>query len=292
MTQPPPSRDSAAWQHYIERQVAQALEEDHCYRDPSSALVDPQQQADAQLVCKDGHAILCGVDWVERVYAALDHEKQTRTRMSWQIAEGQPMTRGEVVLRLQGSAGTLLSGERVALNFLQLLSGIATECRAYRELLGDRPVELLDTRKTLPNLRLAQRYAVRVGGGNNHRNTLSEAFMLKENHLCALGGDIASAVQRARALDPQLPLIVEVENLSQLKQLMETDADIALLDNFQISELCEAVRINRGKLLLEASGEIDKSNIRAVADTGVQRISVGALSKNLRAINFSMRFRE
>lgn len=277
-------------QGYIEKQVSEALQEDEAMRDPSSAVIAQHTDVSAHITCKDEQTVICGVDWVTQVYAALDSARKTQTQLKWHAGDGERLAKDEVVLSAHGDAATLLCGERVALNFLQLLSGIATESRAYRDLLGERPVALLDTRKTLPNLRIAQKYAVRVGGGDNHRGTLAEAFMFKENHLHALGDNIGSAVAAARKQNPKLPLIVEVETLEQLKELLATDADIALLDNFNLEQLREAVQINQRKLLLEASGEINKDNVCAVADTGVDRISVGALTKNVCASNFSMRF--
>lgn len=274
----------------IQLQVRTALEEDAVSQDHSSHLLDQAQQAHAELICREC-AVFCGTAWAESVYQILDRDRNTHTKLSWHTKDGDAVDAGDTVLTLHGNAATVLSGERVALNFLQMLSGIATQCRAYRHMLDGSAAHLFATRKTLPGLRLAQKYAVRIGGGHNHRNSLSDAILLKENHLHAFGNNIPLAVSKARAQHPDMQLIVEVENLEQLQILLRTDADVALLDNFSIQDMRQAVRMTKGKLLLEASGNIDIDNIRKVANTGVNRISVGALTKNVRAIDFSMRFR-
>jgi nicotinate-nucleotide pyrophosphorylase (carboxylating) len=273
----------------LHAQVFSALEEDGVFADPSSALLPKGATAYAKLLCRE-NAVLCGQPWVDAVYSALDAHRGTHTELEWQISDGAHIQADQIVLKLRGDAGTLLSGERVALNFLQLLSGVASGCAQYCQLLGTRKVKLLDTRKTLPGMRIAQRYAVRIGGGMNHRTCLREAFMLKENHLKVLGDDIPAAVTKAREYNPSLTLIVEVETLDQLKMAITAGVDIALLDNFSLEDMRQAVHICKGQVALEASGNIGLQSIVGVADTGVDRISVGGLTKHVRAIDFSMRF--
>ena len=283
------SEEHRALRELARAQARAALEEDSAFNDPSAQLLGSGAMSRAQLWCRE-EAILCGKSWVDAVYEVLDAHHGARTTLSWNMQDGDTVRPNDAVLQLCGEANILLSGERVALNFLQLLSGIATQCAHYRQLLGNRPVMLLDTRKTLPGLRSAQKYAVRMGGGVNHRASLCDAFMLKENHLHALDEDIPTAIAKARARDPSLTLIVEVENLHQLDLATRAGADIALLDNFSLTDIRKATRAYKNKILLEASGNITQHNICDIADTGVDRISVGALTKNVSAIDFSMRF--
>jgi len=228
--------------------------------------------------------VLCGRDWFEAVFSQLD----PRCRCRWRVAEGREVAAGSELCRLEGPARALLTGERTALNLLQTLSGTATVARRYAEAVAGTGAVVLDTRKTIPGLRRLQKYAVRVGGCRNHRFGLHDGILIKENHIAA-AGSIAQAVARARALDTGLPVEVEVESLAELQEALEAGADIVLLDNFSLAMLRQAVRITAGKALLEASGDISLDNIRQVAETGVDRISVGALTKHLRAVDLSMR---
>ncbi len=266
--------------------VKKALDEDLGSGDISAFAIAPQARSRAELLCRED-ALLCGCDWFDESFRQIDAD----CRIQWLAQEGDSLRPGQVVCRISGPARALLSAERTALNFLQTLSGTATTTRRFVERIEGTGCRLLDTRKTLPGLRLAQKYAVRCGGGLNHRIGLYDAFLLKENHLVAAGG-IAPAVRTARALDAKKLLEVEVENLEELHQAREAGVDRILLDNFSLPQLREAVRIVDGAIELEASGNITEANIRAVAETGVDYISIGALTKHLRAIDFSMRFEE
>lgn len=209
--------------------------------------------------------------------------------VQWSCAEGETLEPGSVVFTLRGPARALLTGERTALNFLQLLSGTATRCRDYARLVEGLPVRLLDTRKTIPGLRIAQKYAVRTGGCHNHRIGLYDAFLVKENHIAACGS-IAAAVATARAQAPGKPVEVEVENLDELRQALDAHADIVMLDDFRLDDMRTAVAVTAGRSVLEASGGVSTATLRAIAETGVDCISIGALTKDCRAIDLSMRF--
>jgi nicotinate-nucleotide pyrophosphorylase (carboxylating) len=232
-------------------------------------------------------AVLCGVAWVDEIFRRLD----SRVTLSWQAADGDRLSAGQCFLTLDGPARSLLTGERPALNVLQTLSATATATRHYVDLLDGTGVRLLDTRKTLPNLRLAQKYAVTCGGGHNHRIGLWDAFLIKENHITACGG-IEAAVGYARKLSRELNVEVEVENLDELDQALAAGADTIMLDNFSLDELREAVARGKGRATLEASGNVDDTTLRAIADTGVDCISSGALTKDIKAIDLSMRLVE
>ncbi len=264
--------------------VKNALHEDLGSGDISSFSIDENTPASARLISRES-ALLCGCPWFDEAFAQVD----ASTRVNWLAEEGAPIGPDQVLCRIEGPARALLSAERTAMNFLQTLSGTATTTRRFADLIDGTGCRLLDTRKTIPGLRLAQKYAVRCGGGVNHRIGLFDAFLLKENHLIAAGG-IAPAVERARALDPGKLLEVEVESLDELIQARDAGVDRILLDNFSIGDLREAVRLIDGAIELEASGDITERNIRAVAETGVDFISIGALTKHLHAIDFSMRF--
>ncbi len=274
---PPPAEE-------IREQVRLALAEDHAGEDLSGALVAETHRARAVLSCRE-EMVLCGTPWVEETFAQLDQKVQ----LQWRHSECELLPANSEILHLEGPARALLAGERTALNFLQLLSGIATFCNRLVTELAGLPVLLMDTRKTLPGLRSAQKYAVRAGGGVNHRAHLAAAYLLKENHIAALGS-IAAAVRQARRQHPEKTLEVEVENCVQLEEAIDAGADIALLDNFGLQELRQAVRIAGDRIVLEASGNIDERNVREVAATGVARISSGALTKNCRAADLSLRF--
>jgi nicotinate-nucleotide pyrophosphorylase (carboxylating) len=229
------------------------------------------------------NAVLCGTAWFDEVYRQLD----PAITVTWHAHDGDRITPRMKVCSVQGPARALLSGERTALNFLQLLSGTATVTREYADLLAGGKARLLDTRKTVPGLRSAQKYAVRCGGGYNHRMGLYDAILIKENHICAAGG-ISAAVARAKSQD--VPVEVEVENLAELEEAITAGADTVLLDNFDLAGLREAVAANRSRAKLEVSGGVSLDNLRELAATGVDYISVGALTKHVRAVDFSMRF--
>jgi len=270
------------------QQVARALAEDIGTGDLTAALVPAGRIGRATLVTREP-AVVCGQAWVDEVFRQLDPS----VRITWNVSEGAPVPAGQLLCRLEGPARSLLTGERTALNFLQTLSGTATAARQYAALLDGLPCRVLDTRKTIPGLRLAQKYAVRCGGGSNHRMGLYDGILVKENHIMA-AGSIAAAVAAARSQGARVPVEVEVETLDELRQVLEAGADMALLDEFSLDDLRAAVTINRahprGPIKLEASGNVSLDTLRAIAETGVDFISVGSLTKHVRAIDLSMRF--
>jgi nicotinate-nucleotide pyrophosphorylase (carboxylating) len=260
------------------------LAEDVGNGDLTAQLV-PDAMYSASIVARET-AILCGGAWLEQTYRQLDPD----IRIDWQRQDGDRMRADETVCVLHGHARPLLTGERCALNFLQTLSGTATLTRELADLLSGTRTRLLDTRKTIPGLRLAQKYAVRTGGGHNHRLGLFDAILIKENHIAAAGG-IQQALRQARAMHPGIEIEIEVEDLEQLQTALDAGARRILLDNFSLPQLRRAVTVNAGRARLEASGNINRDNIRTIAETGVDDISIGALTKHLRAIDLSMRFR-
>ncbi len=265
--------------------VRMALAEDVGPGDATAALV-PNQAVKARLICRES-AVLCGRPWFDAVFGALDRAIQVR----WAADEGQRLAPNQLVCELAGPAPQLLTGERTALNFLQTLSGTATLTRRYVDAIAGTRARIFDTRKTLPGLRLAQKYAVRCGGGHNQRLGLFDAMLVKENHLAAAGG-IAAAVQAARVRHPELPLQVEVETLAQLDEALALGVTAILLDNFDLPDLRRAValRDSRGSQAeLEASGGITLENIAGIAATGVDRISIGSLTKHVQAVDYSLR---
>jgi nicotinate-nucleotide pyrophosphorylase (carboxylating) len=262
--------------------VRRALSEDVGTGDLSAALLPASQTSTAAVLCRED-AVLCGVPWFDEVFHQLDPEVTS----TWRFRDGAEIAAGTTVCSLRGPTRSLLTGERTALNFLQLLSGTATTTREHVRLLAGLPATLLDTRKTIPGLRTAQKYAVLCGGGTNHRMGLYDAILLKENHIHAAGG-VAVAVRRALALRRQVQ--VEVEDLDQLDEAIAAGARHILLDNFTVPRLREAVARAHGRAALEASGGIDRNNLREVAATGVDYISLGALTKHVHAVDFSMRF--
>jgi nicotinate-nucleotide pyrophosphorylase (carboxylating) len=269
----------------LPEQVARALAEDVGAGDLTAALIPEDREGRATVITREP-AILCGIPYVEASFAQLD----ARVRLDWRAAEGASVAADQVLFALDGPARALLTGERTALNFLQFLSGTATVAHSYAALLEGTNCRLLDTRKTIPGLRSAQKYAVRIGGGHNHRMGLFDGILIKENHIMA-AGSIAEAVAAAR--HPSVPVEVEVEDLAQLREAIEAGADIALLDNFSLPALREAVAVNAKApepLKLEASGGITAATIRDIARTGVDFISVGGITKHVRAIDLSMRF--
>jgi nicotinate-nucleotide pyrophosphorylase (carboxylating) len=267
--------------------VDRALAEDIGAGDLTAALIPPARQGRATVLTREA-AVICGQPFAAATFARLD----PAVRLRWSIAEGGAAAPGEILLHLEGPARALLSGERTALNFLQFLSGTATAARRFAERLTGTACRLLDTRKTIPGLRLAQKYAVRIGGGHNHRLGLFDGILIKENHIMA-AGSIGAAVAQARAAGHAIPVEVEVETLAELREALAAGADIALLDEFPLPLLREAVAVNREALRpmkLEASGGVELDNIRAIAETGVDYISVGSITKHVRAIDLSMRF--
>ena len=271
----------------MQQQVSAALAEDIGRGDLTAALIPPQQAGHATVITREA-AVICGIPYVEACFQQLD----PRVRIDWRVGEGDSIQASQVLFAMDGPARALLSGERCALNFLQLLSGTATAAHRYAALLVGTKAKLLDTRKTLPGLRTAQKYAVRVGGGQNHRMGLFDAILIKENHISA-AGSVALAVAAAKRLAQRVPIEVEVEDLAQLHEAIDSLADIALLDNFPLPLLREAVALNaraQHPLKLEASGGITSETIRQVAETGVDFISVGSITKHVRAVDLSMRF--
>ncbi|SHE58155.1 nicotinate-nucleotide pyrophosphorylase [carboxylating] [Modicisalibacter ilicicola DSM 19980] len=267
----------------IRTSAAHLLAEDVGPGDITAQLIPERQWARARVISRED-AVLCGVAWVDELYRRLD----ARVNLTWHAADGDSLSADHVFLELEGPARSLLTGERAALNLLQTLSGTATRTRHYVQRVADSGVRLLDTRKTLPGLRLAQKYAVTCGGGHNHRIGLYDAFLIKENHIAACGS-IAAAVKEARNIARDLPVEVEVENLEELEQALEAGTDIVMLDNFSLEELREAVRITARRATLEASGNVSETTLEAIAATGVDCISIGALTKDVKAIDLSMR---
>jgi len=271
----------------LARQVERALEEDIGGGDLTAALIPADTRGRAQVITRE-RAIICGMPYVDAVFARID----PAVRVDWKIAEGAAAEADQPLFEVQGAARALLTGERTALNFLQLLSGTATAAHAYVQRLEGTACRVLDTRKTIPGLRSAQKYAVRVGGGQNHRIGLFDGILIKENHIMA-AGSIERAVAAARASGAQVPVEVEVESLDELRQAIAAGADIALLDDFPHETLIQAVTVNRAAarpLKLEASGGVTLDTIRKIAETGVDFISVGSITKHVRAVDLSMRF--
>jgi len=269
---------------YVEAMVALALREDIGTGDVTASLIAEDTQATARVISREA-GILCGVDFVNAVFAELDSTLQ----VVWAGRDSDPIEKDAELFSVSGNARAILTGERTALNFLQLLSGTATLAHHYAQLVADTPVRLLDTRKTIPGLRLAQKYAVTCGGCHNHRVGLYDAYLIKENHIEASGG-IANAVAAAREKTPGLPVEVEVETLEELRIALDAGADRIMLDNFAVSALREAVAMAAGAAELEASGNVSEQTIRSIAETGVDFISIGALTKCVTPLDLSMRF--
>ncbi len=271
----------------LPQQVARALAEDVGSGDLTAALIPADRIGRATVITRE-RAIVCGLPYVEASFHGVD----ARVRLEWRVAEGDSVAANQPLVDLEGPARALLTGERTALNFLQLLSGTATAAHTYAALLEGTNCRLLDTRKTIPGLRSAQKYAVRVGGSHNHRMGLFDGILIKENHIMA-AGSIAAAVAAAKRGSAQVPIEVEVENLSELQQAIAAGADIAMLDDFSLEAMREAVALNANAakpLELEASGGITTATIREIAETGVDFISVGSITKHVQAVDLSMRF--
>ncbi len=264
--------------------VRLAIEEDIGSGDLTAGLVPEDRIWKARVISREA-AVLCGHAWFDAVFHHIDPDVDIR----WYARDAERIEAGQLLCTLEGKARALLSGERTALNFLQTLSGTATLAARYAEVVKDLDTRILDTRKTLPGLRRAQKYAVRCGGCHNHRSGLYDGILIKENHIAAAGG-IAEAVEAARALPTGLPIEIEVENLDEVRQALSAGADRLLLDNFSPAQLREAVELTAHRAELEASGGIDLDNLREYAETGVDYISIGALTKDVRAIDLSMRF--
>jgi nicotinate-nucleotide pyrophosphorylase (carboxylating) len=266
--------------------VQRALAEDIGSGDITAQLIPANTLAHAQVISRE-RAILCGTAWFEEVFRQLESQVQ----ITWQVQDGETINPNQQLCNLKGPVRALLEGERTALNFLQLLSGTATQAQQYVKAISGTRARILDTRKTLPGLRHAQKYAVQCGGGTNHRMGLYDAFLIKENHILA-AGSITKAIVAARHYAPNLPVEIEVETLEQIKEALTAGADSLLLDNFTIPQLREAVILVQGKIKLEASGGVTIETIRAIAETGVDFISVGAITKNVQAIDLSMRMQK
>ncbi|WP_349616024.1 carboxylating nicotinate-nucleotide diphosphorylase [Azotobacter salinestris] len=267
----------------IAANVRRALAEDIGSGDITAQLIPEARLARARVITREP-AVIAGSAWVDEVFRQID----PRVAVHWEVADGERVDADKLLFSLEGPARALLSGERSALNFLQTLSAVATRCRRYADLVEGTPVRLLDTRKTLPGLRLAQKYAVTCGGCHNHRIGLFDAFLIKENHIAACGG-IAEAVAAARRIAPGRPVEVEVEDLEELEQALSAGADIVMLDELSLEDMYTAVRLTAGRAKLEASGGINDGNLRQIAETGVDYISLGTLTKDIKAVDLSMR---
>ncbi|MBI6718227.1 carboxylating nicotinate-nucleotide diphosphorylase [Pseudomonas syringae pv. syringae] len=267
----------------IEANVRRALLEDVCSGDITAQLIPAERLAKATIISRDA-AVIAGTAWVDAVFRQLD----PRVAVHWQVTDGDRVSPNQALFHLEGPARSLLTGERSALNFLQMLSGVATRAQYFADMVAGTQVKLLDTRKTLPGLRMAQKYAVTCGGCHNHRIGLYDAFLIKENHIAACGG-IAQAVEAAHRIAPGKPVEVEVESLGELQQALDAGADIIMLDELSLDDMREAVRLTAGRASLEASGGINDDTLRVIAETGVDYISIGAMTKDVKAVDLSMR---
>ncbi|PCI52285.1 MAG: nicotinate-nucleotide diphosphorylase (carboxylating) [Moraxellaceae bacterium] len=284
MTQSSSTALSAALLQDIQTTVQWALKEDVGDGDITAALIPTEQMAKATVIVREP-AVICGIAWVEEVFRQVD----PKVKLQWTVQDGDGVEANQTLLIAQGNARSLLTAERCALNFLQTLSATATLCRQYADIVTGTSVKLLDTRKTIPGLRSAQKYAVTCGGCYNHRIGLFDAYLIKENHIQACGG-IQQAIQTAKANQPGKPVEIEVENFDELGRAIEAGADRIMLDNFSVEEIIKAVNFTQQRAELEASGGINKEQLRTIAETGVDYISIGALTKSCQAIDLSMRF--
>lgn len=272
-------------QDIIREDVKRTLAEDIGSGDITAALIPESQQSTATVISRD-NATIAGIDWFNEVFKQLDDN----IIIEWQVSDGDTVKSKQLLCTLSGASRALLSGERAALNFLQTLSATATVAQHYAELVAGTPTKILDTRKTIPGLRRAQKYAVTCGGCYNHRVGLYDAYLIKENHIAA-AGSISKAVSTARHLNPNAKIEVEVETIEEAKEALTAKADILLLDNFELDMLRDAVALNKGQAILEASGNVTTETVRAIAETGVDTISTGELTKHVRAVDLSMRFK-
>lgn len=273
----------------ISRNVAAALAEDVGAGDLTASLVPGERRVKATVISREA-GVVCGTAWFDECVARLDPS----ATVSWQVADGERIAPNQLLCEIDGNGRALLTAERSALNFLQLLSAVASKARTYADAIAGTQAQVVDTRKTLPGLRIAQKYAVRAGGGGNHRLALWDAILIKENHIHAAGG-IAQAMAAAKRVAEQAKdrckfIQIEVENLDELNQALTAGATMILLDNFTLEMMREAATINAGRAVLEASGNVTLETIRGIAETGVDRISVGALTKDVKALDLSMRF--
>ncbi len=267
----------------IAEQVRAALAEDMGDGDLTAALIPAGTQATATIISREA-AVVCGCAWLEQCFKQL----QPAITLSWHVSDGDQVQANQTLVTIQGDARAMLSAERPALNFLQTLSGVASHTRRYVDAIAGLPTQILDTRKTIPGLRLAQKYAVLAGGGANQRLALYDGILIKENHIAAAGA-ISTVLQAALALQQTNNIQIEVESLSELQAALAAGARSILLDNFSLEDMRQAVVLNNKRALLEASGNVDLITVRAIAETGVDRISIGALTKNIQAIDLSMR---
>ena len=283
-------RGSQAFNDLVNANVALALAEDIGTGDLTAALIPASQQAQATIISRE-NAVICGIDWANACFLQLNKD----IKINWQVNEGEKIATNQLLCEISGNARALLTAERCALNFLQTLSAVATHTAEYVLAVVGTKVQILDTRKTLPGLRLAQKYAVTVGGGANQRLALYDGILIKENHIAA-AGSIHAALSHATKMHKNVSIQIEVENLDELHLALNAGAASILLDNFTLSDMQKAVqlnlgRLNHGKALLEASGNVNLHTVRAIAETGVDRISIGSLTKNIRAIDLSLRIK-
>lgn len=279
--------DNSSLAPHVADNVARALAEDLGSGDLTASLIDARQRATATVICREA-AVICGQPWVDEVMRRAAPSAQ----VNWRLADGQRCQPGDVVFTADGLAHELLSAERSCLNFLQTLSAVATQTAEMVALVAGTRAAIVDTRKTLPGLRVAQKYAVRCGGGVNHRIGLFDAVLIKENHIAAAGGVRAALAAAQRVAERAAFIEIEVETLAQLREALDAGARMVLLDNMPLPMLREAVALNAGRAVLEISGGVGRDTVRALAETGVDRISIGALTKDVRAVDFSMRFQE
>jgi nicotinate-nucleotide pyrophosphorylase (carboxylating) len=265
--------------------IRAALDEDIGAGDLTAQLIGAENRARARVISRED-AVLCGTAWFSGCFMALDD----RIRITWHAGDGDAVGAGQTLCDIDGPARALLTAERPALNFLQTLSGVATETRRFVDAIAGTRARIYDTRKTLPGLRLALKYAVKCGGGENQRIGLYDGILIKENHIAAAGGIAPALAAAFKLASPGVSVQIEVENLTQLKEALDAGAKLILLDNFDLAGMREAVRLTAGHAALEASGGVDLSTVRAIAETGVDRISVGNLTKSVRALDLSMRF--
>lgn len=271
----------------IPAQVTLALAEDVGAEDLTARLIDALTPATAHIICREP-AVICGIPWVNEVFKQVDQQSQ----LEWLVAEGECVLANQTLCKITGLARSLLTSERVALNFLQTLSATATATKTFVDKISGTNARILDTRKTIPTMRLAQKYAVTVGGGLNQRMGLYDGILIKENHIAAANGIVAAltAAFEIKAKQPNISIQIEVEDLTQLEQAIAAGASSVLLDNFNLDLLVKAVKLNNKRTLLEASGGISLENVRAIAETGVDRISIGSITKHIQAVDLSMRF--
>jgi len=265
--------------------VSRALHEDVGDGDITANLIPAEHQASASIITREA-AVFCGRAWADEVV----RQVSPQIRIEWLVEDGDQLIADQTLCRIEGPARGLLTAERCMLNFIQTLSATATRSRYFADMVRDTSVKLLDTRKTLPGLRMAQKYAVTCGGCHNHRIGLFDAFLIKENHIAACGG-IAAAISQANRIAPGKPVEVEVESLDELQQALDAGADIVMLDELSLADMRKAVSLNAGKAKLEASGGINETTLRDVAETGVDYISIGSLTKDVKAVDLSMRLR-